>query len=182
MFLDSAETQPDALATKTASKRPPRNYPATCTRSRRLRNRRVRPEATSCRTRSIKCGCRAAMCSSTNAGPSGVRRFASQACTSFVLTFRYCANTACEACKAARTRLTARPFSDFGGSGSVVVRRLRLPCACSRASFADPRSSVNVSSFIAVHSLGASVALICVTTARSIFFWSAVSVLASFLP
>ena len=85
----------------------------------------------------------------TRAGPSGVLRSPSHAWTSFVLTFKYRAKTAWDACRVARTRFTARPFNALGGSGSVVVRRFRLPRACSSASWADPISSANTSFFMA---------------------------------
>ena len=44
------------------------------------------------RIASIRPGCAAAMCSSTNAGPSGTRRPASHACTSFALTLSLAAD------------------------------------------------------------------------------------------
>lgn len=129
--------------------RPQESYPAaTCDRSLRGRRRAARFDFADCRTFSITSGWLAAMWSSTRAGPSGVRRFASQAWTSLVLTFRRPANSAWEACSDARTRFTARPFSGFGGSREVVVRSLRSPCACSSASSAELKSSVNISFFM----------------------------------
>src|SRR3990172_6842174 len=71
---------------------------------------------------SITPGCAAAICESTSAGPSGCRRPASRACTSFVQTLRWLAKTACDARSAARIRLTARASKRAGGRGSVVVR------------------------------------------------------------
>ena len=107
------------------------------------------PAVRLCRpTASINPGCFATIWRSTSAGPCGVRWPASHACTSFVLTFNCRANTACEALSAARTRFTARPSSGFGGRSRVVVRRSRLPFACSNASFIDPSSSAKVASFM----------------------------------
>lgn len=66
---------------------------------------------------SIASGWLAAMWGSTKAGPSGVRRFASQAWTSLVLTFRKRAKTAWDACGDARTR--------FNGTAVEWLRRSR---------------------------------------------------------
>jgi len=86
--------------------------------------------------------------SNKRAGPSGVRRPASQACTNLVLTLRQCANTAWEALSFFRTFLTASASMGAGGGGRTVVRSSRFPRACSSASPTDAINSSNSFSFI----------------------------------